>query len=146
MSGTLRDTTAVDFNDPIDREHATRIGRAWIELRRGAWTSGLRAYVYGTGPSVDPEGLMDTIWEEADRLGFPIETISSEYDCSQFEFALEYDDALAALDTLFLFRLMSKELLIKRGFLFSYMPKPLSTPVPIKVVRPNTGKMKDADA
>jgi glutamine synthetase len=84
------------------------------------------AYVYGTGPSVDPEGLMDTIWEEADRLKFPIETICSEYDCSQFEFALEYDDALTALDNLFLFRQMSKELLIKRGFLFSYMPKPIS--------------------
>ncbi len=84
------------------------------------------AYVYGTGPSVDPEGLMDTIWEQAERLDFPIETICSEYDCSQFEFALEYDDALAALDNLFLFRLMSKELLIKRGYLFSYMPKPIN--------------------
>jgi len=84
------------------------------------------AYVYGTGPSVDPAGLMDTIWEEADRLGFPIETICSEYDASQFEFALVYDDAMTALDNLFLFRLMAKELLIKRGYLFSYMPKPIN--------------------
>ena len=60
MSGTLRDTTAVDFNDPIDREHATRIGRAWIELRRGAWTSGLRAYVYGTEHPLE-QGQMDAL-------------------------------------------------------------------------------------
>ena len=84
------------------------------------------AYVYGTGPSVDPEGLMDTIWEVAEKLNFPIEAINSEFDWPQFEFTLEYADALTALDNLFLFRLMSKELLIKRGYLFSYMPKPLT--------------------
>ncbi len=84
------------------------------------------AYVYGTGPSVDPEGLMDIVWEAAEKLNFPIEAINSEFDWPQFEFTLEYADALTALDNLFLFRLMAKELLIKQGYLFSFMPKPLS--------------------
>ena len=84
------------------------------------------AYVYGTGPSNDPEGLMDDIWRIADELNFPIEAINSEFDWPQFEFTLEYSDALGALDNLFLFKLLSKEVLIKKGYLFSYMPKPLS--------------------
>ena len=84
------------------------------------------AYVYGTGPSNDPEGLMDEIWRIADELKFPIEAINSEFDWPQFEFTLEYSDALSALDNLFLFKLLSKEILIKKGYLFSYMPKPLS--------------------
>ncbi len=84
------------------------------------------AYVYGTGPSNDPEGLMDEIWRIADDLDFPIEAINSEFDWPQFEFTLKYSDALSALDNLFLFKLLSKEVLIKKGYLFSYMPKPLS--------------------
>ena len=84
------------------------------------------AYVYGTGPSNDPEGLMDEIWRIAYELDFPIEAINSEFDWPQFEFTLEYSDALSALDNLFLFKLLSKEVLIKKGYLFSYMPKPLS--------------------
>ena len=85
------------------------------------------AYVYGTGPSNDPEGLMDEIWRIAYDLDFPIEAINSEFDWPQFEFTLEYSDALSALDNLFLFKLLlSKEVLIKKGYLFSYMPKPLS--------------------
>ena len=84
------------------------------------------AYVYGTGPSNDPEGLMDEIWRIAYDLDFPIEAINSEFDWPQFEFTLEYSDALNALDNLFLFKLLSKEVLIKKGYLFSYMPKPLS--------------------
>lgn len=38
---------AVDFRTPVDREHARRIGRAWVELRRGAWTAALRDHLYG---------------------------------------------------------------------------------------------------
>lgn len=64
MSGILRDQPAgsspgdaaggpgldgrrLDFRDPLDRDQARRIGRAWIELRRGARTTQLREYLYG---------------------------------------------------------------------------------------------------
>ena len=84
------------------------------------------AYVYGTGTAVDPEGLVDDIWAAAGRCGFPVEAINSEYDWPQFEFTLRYRDALGALDDIFLFRVMAREVVAKRGYLLTFMPKPLS--------------------
>ena len=84
------------------------------------------AYVYGTGTAVDPEGLIDDIWAAAGRCGFPVEAINSEYDWPQFEFTLRYRDALGALDDIFLFRVMAREVVAKRGYLLTFMPKPLS--------------------
>jgi len=122
---SLADWKALDFDVNIGIELEAYVFQRGDD---GKWkpyhTPG--AYVYGTGPSADPEGLMDTVWEAAEKLNFPIEAINSEFDWPQFEFTLEYADAFTALDNLFLFRLMSKELLIKRGYLLSYMPKPLS--------------------
>ncbi len=51
---------AVDFNDPIDREHAVRIGRAWTELRRGASMSGIRRYIRGDDEAL-AQGQMDAL-------------------------------------------------------------------------------------
>ena len=48
MRSTATGVGTVDFRNPTDREHARRIGRAWIELRRGAAASALRAYLFGT--------------------------------------------------------------------------------------------------
>ena len=84
------------------------------------------AFIYGTGASVDPHGLIDAIWAQSELCGFPIEAINSEYDWPQFEFTLRYGDALSAVDNVFLFRLMARELLARRGYLLSFMPKPLS--------------------
>ncbi len=39
----------VDFNNPVDREHAQRIGAAWLELRRGGAATAVRDYMYGRG-------------------------------------------------------------------------------------------------
>ena len=36
------------------------------------------AYVYGTGTAVDPEGLLDDIWNAARACGFAVEAINSE--------------------------------------------------------------------
>ena len=83
------------------------------------------AYVYGTGPFIDPAGLIDEIWEVAARCGMPIESINAEFDAPQFELTLQYADALKACDDFFLFRTMARERLIKRGYLLSFMPKPL---------------------
>ena len=84
------------------------------------------AYVYGTGTAVDPEGLLDDIWSRADACGFPVEAVNSEYDWPQFELTLRYRDALGAVDDIFLFRTMAREVVAKRGYLLTFMPKPLS--------------------
>ena len=104
-------------------------GEAYIFQRdeNGAWvpydTPG--AFVYGTGPFIDPEGLIDEIWETAYRCGLPIESINAEYDAPQFELTMQYTDALKACDDFFLFRTMAREVLYKRGYLLSFMPKPI---------------------
>jgi glutamine synthetase len=84
------------------------------------------AFVYGSGQSVDPAGLIDDIWHQAERCNLPIESLNSEYDWPQFELTLKYSDALSAIDNIFLFKVMAKETLAKRGYLLSFMPKPLS--------------------
>ena len=84
------------------------------------------AYVYGTGSAVDPAGLVDDIWSQAQACGFPLEAINSEFDWPQFEFTLRYRDSLGAIDDIFLFRLMAREVAAKRGYLLSFMPKPLT--------------------
>jgi glutamine synthetase len=84
------------------------------------------AFVYGTGPFQDPAGVIDDIWEMADRCGLPVESINSEFDAPQFELTLRYADALKAADDIFLFRQMAREVAYKRGFLLSFMPKPIA--------------------
>jgi len=104
-------------------------GEAYVFQRddKGAWvpydTPG--AYVYGTGPFIDPDGLIDDIWATAYKCGLPIESINAEYDAPQFELTLQYTDALKACDDFFLFRTMAREVAYKRGYLLSFMPKPI---------------------
>lgn len=83
------------------------------------------SFVYGTGPFNDPKDLTSDIWCQAARCGLPIESLHTEFDASQFEFTLEYDEALKACDDFFLFRTMSREVLYQKGYILSYMPKPL---------------------
>lgn len=84
------------------------------------------AFVYGTGPFTDPAGLIDDIWEMAQACGIPIESINAEYDAPQFELTLRYADAMKAADDAFLFRQMAREILYKRGYLLSFLPKPFA--------------------
>lgn len=83
------------------------------------------AFVYGTGPFVDPYELVDLIYSQAERSGIPLEMITSEFDSPQFEFTLRYDDAMNAADDAFLFRLMAREIAIRQGILLTFMPKPI---------------------
>lgn len=53
--------TAVDLNDPGERDIALRIGRAWIELRRGASMTAIRDHLFGSGPDAIEQGQMDTL-------------------------------------------------------------------------------------
>lgn len=83
------------------------------------------AFVYGTGPFIDPDGIIDDIWKMAHKCGMPIESINAEYDAPQFELTLQYTNALKACDDFFLFRTMARELAYKRGYLLSFLPKPI---------------------
>jgi glutamine synthetase len=84
------------------------------------------AFVYGTGPFTDPAGLIDAIWETAHACGIPIESINAEYDAPQFELTLRFADALKAADDAFLFRQMAREVLLRKGYLLSFLPKPFA--------------------
>jgi glutamine synthetase len=84
------------------------------------------AFVYGTGTAVDPLGVIDDIWAAAARSGLPIEAVNSEYDTPQFEFTLEYRDALQAADEAFLFKVLAREVARRHGLLMTFMGKPFS--------------------
>lgn len=83
------------------------------------------AYVYSTGRLADPIRFTDAIWETASRAGFKIDCVTSEYDSPQFEFTLTYDDAVKAVDDIFLFRLLAREVALDHGILLTFMPKPI---------------------
>ena len=83
-----------------------------------------RSMVYGTGPLGDPSGFFDDVMFTAERCGFSIESANVEFDESQFEFTLEYGDALRAVDDVFVFKVMVRELAIKRGLDFTFLGKP----------------------
>jgi glutamine synthetase len=84
------------------------------------------AFVYGTGPSVDPIGLFDEIMETADRCGLPIESINSEYDAPQFEMTLVCDDAVSSVDNIFLFKAMAREVAARHDLLLTFIGKPVA--------------------
>ena len=52
------------------------------------------AFVYGTGPSNDPRGVMDEVWEMANHCNIPIESMNGEFDNGQFELTLKFDDPI----------------------------------------------------
>ncbi len=85
------------------------------------------AVVYGTGAFTDPLRFTEAIWEKACELGFRLEMMTAEYDAPQFEFTLGCDTAVKAVDDIFLFRLMARELALEYGVLLSFLPKPLAT-------------------
>jgi glutamine synthetase len=85
------------------------------------------AYVYSTGRLADPLRFVDAIWNKAHEVGFPIDGFTTEYDAPQFEFTLTYDDAVKAVDDIFLFRLMAREIALDHGIILTFMPKPIPT-------------------
>ncbi len=83
------------------------------------------AHVYGTGPQNDPKGLMDRIWDRAEGMGLPLESLNGEFDKGQFELVCRFADALTACDNTFLMRLMAQETVIELGLLLTFLPKPI---------------------
>jgi glutamine synthetase len=84
------------------------------------------AYVYGTGPAVDPTGIIDEVMATAPKIGVAMESVNSEYDNGQFELTLRYTDALRAADDAFLFKVMAKEIAMRRGYRLTFMGKPIN--------------------
>lgn len=93
----------------------------------GGWEpySAPGSFVYGTGHFSDPSGVCRDIVARAMACGFPLESVNAEYDESQFEFTLVYDDATAASDEAFLFKTMAREVAASRGHLLTFLPKPI---------------------
>lgn len=83
-----------------------------------------RSMVYGTGLLGEPSGFLTAVLDTAERCGFLVESANVEFDESQFEFTLRYDDALRAVDDAFLFRVMVREIAIARGLDFTFLGKP----------------------
>lgn len=84
------------------------------------------SFVYGTGHFSDPSGVSRAIVTRARECGFRLESVNAEYDESQFEFTLVYDDAMAAADEAFLFKTMARETAAERGLLLTFLPKPIA--------------------
>jgi glutamine synthetase len=84
------------------------------------------SYVYGTGTAVDPSGTIQEIMETALEMGLELESVNSEYDDGQFELTLRYGAALIAADDAFLFRVMAREVAARRGYLLSFLGKPIT--------------------
>lgn len=84
------------------------------------------SYVYSTGTFADPNGFVDAVWAAADKAGFKLESVTTEYDTPQFEFTLKFDDAVKAVDDHFLFRLMAREIALQHGIILTCLPKPIA--------------------
>ena len=85
-----------------------------------------RALVYGTGPSNDPHGVIDEIMARSVACDFRPESINAEFDESQYELTLEYDDALTTADNVFLFRIMAREVALMNGLDLTFLGKPFN--------------------
>ncbi|MDH3755395.1 MAG: glutamine synthetase family protein [Acidimicrobiia bacterium] len=82
------------------------------------------AYCYGTGPLVDPIGLLDEIMAAATASGIALETTASEYDSPQFELTIEHDDPLTAIDHTFLLKLLCREAATRHGLMLTFLGRP----------------------
>ncbi len=84
------------------------------------------SHVYGSGPLVDPDGIMEEVLDTAERAGIALESFHSEYDDGQFELTLNKKDALAAADEAFLFKLLAREVAAGRGHHLTFLGKPFT--------------------
>ncbi|RMH78982.1 MAG: glutamine synthetase [Actinomyces sp.] len=84
------------------------------------------AYVYSTGSTADPIGLMDEIMRQAEACNIRVESINSEYFAPQFELTLEYGDALRAVDDAFLFRVLAREVAHRHGLHLTFLGRPFA--------------------
>lgn len=133
---------------PLDPRHVLREAMRWWEERgltpqlayefefyllepdpeTGAWRSvPMPSHrVYGTGPAIDPTGVVDEIVKTALACGFEVESWGSEYDTAQYEVNIKYRDCIAATDDGFLFRLLAHEVASRRGYWPTFIGRPFN--------------------
>lgn len=85
-----------------------------------------RSFVYGTGLTADPTGVIDEVSRVSEAVGLRLESVNAEFDESQFELTLRHDEALRAADDAFLFRVMARETALRCGKDLTFLGKPLS--------------------
>ncbi|MFN8232916.1 MAG: glutamine synthetase family protein [Actinomycetota bacterium] len=81
--------------------------------------------VYGTGTAVDPTGVIEEIVDAALACQFPVEGWCSEFDDASYEVNIRYRDAIPAADEAFLFKLLVREVVERRGMLATFLGRPL---------------------
>lgn len=78
----------------------------------------------------DPQDLATDLRRETvltlEELGIPVESSHHEVAPSQHEIDLRHTDAMTMADTVMTYRVVAKEIAIKRGYFASFMPKPIS--------------------
>jgi glutamine synthetase len=77
--------------------------------------------VYGTGVTVDPDGVMDDIVNTAVACGIDVEGWCTEFDDSQFELNIRYRDAIGAGDEAFLAKVLAHEIAQRHGHRATFM-------------------------
>ncbi len=82
--------------------------------------------VYGTGTAVDPDGTVSEIVDTAAACGLDIEAWCTEFDDAQFEINIRYQDAVAAADDAFLFRVLAHEVATRRGHRATFLGRPFN--------------------
>lgn len=82
--------------------------------------------VYGTGASIDPEGVIDEMVRTALASGFTVETWGSEFDTAAFEVNIRYTEAIPAADEMFLLRTLVKDIAVRRGKLATFIGRPFA--------------------
>ena len=82
--------------------------------------------VYGTGTSVDPDGVVNEMVDIAASCDLAIEAWCTEFDDSQFEINIRYRDALEAADDAFLFRVLAHEIATRRDHRATFIGRPFN--------------------
>jgi glutamine synthetase len=82
--------------------------------------------VYGTGMAVDPDGIVGEIVDSAAACSLDVEAWCTEFDDAQFEINIRYQDAIAAADDAFLFRVLAHEVAQRRGHRATFLGRPFN--------------------
>lgn len=82
------------------------------------------AYVYGTGALTDPTGLITDIMDRAEACAIPVESLNTEFDSPQFELTLEYGEVMTAVDNVFLFKELAREVAGEHGLKMTFLGRP----------------------
>lgn len=82
--------------------------------------------VYRMDPRVDPGGVLRAMEDNVRGLGLPFVCSNHEYDPSQWEINLRFDEALEAADDAYLLKLVIKETAAMHGLVATFIGRPVA--------------------